>query len=294
MKLKELWQKKEVTLSFEVFPPKKDPDFESVKNAVNEICKLGPDFISVTYGAGGGTSVFTSEIAKSVQEHGVAALAHLTCVSSTRNRVQEELDRMREMGIENVLALRGDYPAGFDPDAPRDYRYASQLIRDIRNYNENNGVDFSIGAACYPDGHVESASQSEDILHLRQKVDCGVDWLTTQMFFDNSVMYSFLFRAREAGIHVPVLAGIMPITNAAQLGRMLAMSGTTLPNRFRMMLDRFRDRPDAIKQAGIVYASEQMIDLVANGVRGVHIYTMNKPDVAEGIYSNLSRVLGRL
>ena len=289
MKLKDLWKEKDVTLSFEAFPPKKDSDFVSVALAVAEIARLKPDFVSVTYGAGGGTSAYTPQIAKIVQDQGVTALAHLTCVSSDRNRIHHELDALRAAGIENILALRGDYPEGYDPTAPRDYRYAQDLVQEIRAYG-----GFSIGGACYPEGHVECHSQAEDLVHLREKVESGVDFLVTQMFFDNSALYSFLYRARQEGITVPFLAGIMPVTNASQMTRILSLSGTTLPNRFRMILDKFRERPDAMKQAGIVYAAEQMVDLVANGVRGVHVYTMNKPDVAAGIAENLSKVLGRV
>ena len=288
MKLSNLWKEKDVTLSFEAFPPKKDSDFDSVATAVEKIAQLKPDFMSVTYGAGGGTSTYTSKIAQIVQAQGVTALAHLTCVSSDRERIHHELDALKEAGIENILALRGDYPEGYDPAAPRDFRYAYELVKEITAYG-----GFCIGGACYPEGHVECLSQAEDLRHLKEKVDCGVDFLTTQMFFDNSALYSFLYRAQEVGINVPILAGIMPVTNAAQMTRILTLSGTTLPNRFRMILDRFRERPDAMKQAGIVYAAEQMVDLVANGVRGVHVYTMNKPDVAAGIAENLSKVLGR-
>ena len=289
MKLSTLWKEKTVTLSFEAFPPKKDSDFDSVRFAVEQIAELKPDFMSVTYGAGGGTSAYTAEIARIVQTgHGVPALAHLTCVSSNRDRIHQELEHLKAAGIENILALRGDYPEGYDPAAPRDYRYAADLVREIKAYG-----GFCIGAACYPEGHTECHSQEEDLLHLKEKVDCGVDFLTTQMFFDNSALYSFLFRAQRVGIDLPVLAGIMPVTNAAQITRILSLSGTTLPTRFRMILDKFRDRPDAMKQAGIVYAAEQIEDLVANGIRGIHVYTVNKPDVAARLRDNLSEVLGR-
>ena len=289
MKLSTLWKEKTVTLSFEAFPPKKDSDFDSVRFAVEQIAELKPDFMSVTYGAGGGTSAYTAEIARIVQTgHGVPALAHLTCVSSNRDRIHQELEHLKAAGIENILALRGDYPEGYDPAAPRDYRYAADLVREIKAYG-----GFCIGAACYPEGHTECHSQEEDLLHLKEKVDCGVDFLTTQMFFDNSALYSFLFRAQRVGIDLPVLAGIMPVTNAAQITRILSLSGTTLPTRFRMSLDKFRDRPDAMKQAGIVYAAEQIVDLVANGIRGIHVYTVNKPDVAARLRDNLSEVLGR-
>ena len=289
MKLSTLWKEKTVTLSFEAFPPKKDSDFDSVRFAVEQIAELKPDFMSVTYGAGGGTSAYTADIARIVQTgHGVPALAHLTCVSSNRDRIHQELEHLKAAGIENILALRGDYPEGYDPAAPRDYRYAADLVREIKAYG-----GFCIGAACYPEGHTECHSQEEDLLHLKEKVDCGVDFLTTQMFFDNSALYSFLFRAQRVGIDLPVLAGIMPVTNAAQITRILSLSGTTLPTRFRMILDKFRDRPDAMKQAGIVYAAEQIVDLVANGIRGIHVYTVNKPDVAARLRDNLSEVLGR-
>ena len=289
MKLSTLWKEKTVTLSFEAFPPKKDSDFDSVRFAVEQIAELKPDFMSVTYGAGGGTSAYTAEIARIVQTgHGVPALAHLTCVSSNRDRIHQELEHLKAAGIENILALRGDYPEGYDPAAPRDYRYAADLVREIKAYG-----GFCIGAACYPEGHTECHSQEEDLLHLKEKVDCGVDFLTTQMFFDNSALYSFLFRAQRVGIDLPVLAGIMPVTNAAQITRILSLSGTTLPTRFRMILYKFRDRPDAMKQAGIVYAAEQIVDLVANGIRGIHVYTVNKPDVAARLRDNLSEVLGR-
>ncbi len=288
MRLDTLWKEGGVTLSFEVFPPKKDGDFGSVGSAVEQIAQLKPDFMSVTYGAGGGTSDYTAQIAEIVQRQGVPALAHLTCVSSDRARIQQELEKLQRAGIENILALRGDYPEDYDPAAPRDYRYAASLVEEIRGFG-----GFTIGAACYPEGHVECHSQGEDLVHLKEKVDRGVDFLTTQMFFDNSALYSFLYRARALGITVPVLAGVMPVTNAAQIQRILRLSGTTLPYRFRMILDKFRERPDAMKQAGVVYAAEQIVDLVANGVQGVHVYVMNKPDVAGALSENLAKVLGR-
>lgn len=288
MKLIELWKTGTVTLSYEVFPPKRDSDFDTVRSAVESIARLKPDFMSVTYGAGGGASDYTAEIARIVQSEGVPALAHLTCVTSNRARIRQELERLREAGIENVLALRGDYPEDYDPAAPRDYRYASSLVEDIRAFG-----GFTIGAACYPEGHVECHSQGEDLIHLKEKVDKGVDFLTTQMFFDNSALYSFLYRARALGIRVPVLAGVMPVTNAGQIQRILRLSGTTLPHRFRMMLDKFRERPDAMKQAGCIYAAEQIVDLVANGVQGIHVYAMNRPDVAQALSENLARVLKR-
>ena len=286
MKLSNLWKEKDVTLSFEAFPPKKDSDFDSVATAVEKIAQLKPDFMSVTYGAGGGTSTYTSQIAQIVQAQGVTALAHLTCVSSDRERIHHELDALKEAGIENILALRGDYPEGYDPAAPRDFRYAYELVQEIQAYG-----GFCIGGACYPEGHVECLSQAEDLRHLKEKVDCGVDFLTTQMFFDNSLLYSYLYRIREKGITIPVIAGIMPVTSGNQLKRIAQMSGSYMPARFLSLVDKYGDNPAAMKQAGIAYATDQIIDLLANGIKGIHVYTMNKPDVAAQIQSNISELL---
>ena len=284
MKIKEILAQGKPTLSFEVFPPKTEAAYESVEKAAGEIAKLKPSFMSVTYGAGGGTSRYTVEIASMIQDLGVTPLAHLTCVSSTREKVHQVLEQLREKRIENVLALRGDIPA--DGVTPREYRYASQLIREIKEFG-----DFCIGAACYPEGHVESANKSVDMDYLKEKVEAGCDFVTTQMFFDNSILYSYLYRIREKGITVPVIAGIMPVTNARQISRITGMSGTYLPSRFKSIVDRFGDNPAAMKQAGIVYATEQIIDLIANGVNGIHVYSMNKPDVAAKIQDNLREIL---
>ncbi len=285
MKIKEILGKGCPTLSFEVFPPKTEDKFEGVEQAALAIAKLKPAFMSVTYGAGGGTSRYMVQIASDIQEScGVVSLAHLTCVSSTREKVHQVLGELKEKKIENVLALRGDIPA--DGKVEKDYRYASQLIREIKQAG-----DFCIGAACYPEGHVESANKTEDILHLKEKVEAGCDFVTTQMFFDNNILYNYLYRIREKGITVPVVAGIMPVTNRSQIQRICQMSGTYLPARFKAIVDRFGDRPAAMKQAGIAYATEQIIDLIANGVNGIHIYTMNKPDVAARIQDSLSEIL---
>ena len=284
MKIKEILDQGKPTLSFEVFPPKTEAAYESVEKAAGEIAKLKPSFMSVTYGAGGGTSRYTVEIASMIQDLGVTPLAHLTCVSSTREKVHQVLEQLREKRIENVLALRGDIPA--DGVTPREYRYASQLIREIKEFG-----DFCIGAACYPEGHVESANKSMDMDYLKEKVEAGCDFVTTQMFFDNSILYSYLYRIREKGITVPVIAGIMPVTNARQISRITGMSGTYLPSRFKSIVDRFGDNPAAMKEAGIAYATEQIIDLIANGVNGIHVYSMNKPDVAAKIQDNLREIL---
>ena len=284
MKIKEILAQGKPTLSFEVFPPKTEAAYESVEKAASEIAKLKPSFMSVTYGAGGGTSRYTVEIASMIQDLGVTPLAHLTCVSSTREKVHQVLEQLREKRIENVLALRGDIPA--DGVTPREYRYASQLIREIKEFG-----DFCVGAACYPEGHVESANKSVDMDYLKEKVEAGCDFVTTQMFFDNSILYSYLYRIREKGITVPVIAGIMPVTNARQISRITGMSGTYLPSRFKSIVDRFGDNPAAMKEAGIAYATEQIIDLIANGVNGIHVYSMNKPDVAAKIQDNLREIL---
>ena len=272
MKIRDILAKNEPTLSFEVFPPKTEDKYESVEQAASEIAKLNPAFMSVTYGAGGGTSQYTVDIAASLKAKGVTPLAHLTCVSSTREKVHSVLDQLKAQGIENVLALRGDIPK--DGKVEHDYRYASELIAEIKASG-----DFCIGAACYPEGHVESVNKTEDIQHLKEKVEAGCDFVTTQMFFDNK------------GITVPVLAGIMPVTNVAQIKRICSMSGTYLPARFKAIVDRFGDNPAAMKQAGIAYATEQIIDLIANHVNGIHVYSMNKPDVAAQIKNSLSEII---
>ena len=287
MKIKERLQENKVHISFEVFPPKTDAGFESVMGAVEKIAALKPSYISVTYGSGGGTSKNTVKIASHIKKDlGVPSLAHLTCASSTREEVHAVIDRLKEEGIENILALRGDIPKDASFPIPGQYHYASELIRDIREQG-----DFCIGAACYPEGHVESASKDEDILHLKEKVDCGVDFLTTQMFFDNSILYNFLYRIREKGITVPVLPGIMPVTNGKQIARICSLSGTVLPQRFLAVVDKFGDNPAAMQQAGIAYATDQIIDLIANGIQNIHIYSMNKPEVAAAIMANLSEIM---
>ncbi len=285
MKIREILAEGRPTLSFEVFPPKTEDNYESVEKAAREIAELKPAFMSVTYGAGGGTSRYTVDLAAALNnDYRVPTLAHLTCVSSTRTHVKRVLEELKEKGIENVLALRGDIPA--DGKVEKDYRYASELIREIREMG-----DFCIGAACYPEGHVESANKTEDILHLKEKVEAGCDFVTTQMFFDNNILYNYLYRIREKGVTVPVVAGIMPVTSASQIARICRMSGTYLPSRFKAIVDRFGGNPAAMKQAGIAYATEQIIDLIANGVNAIHVYSMNKPDVAARIQSSLSEIL---
>ena len=290
MKLIDILNAETPALSFEVFPPKTTTAFESVRLATEEIAALKPSFMSVTYGAGGGTSQYTLHIAKNIKErYGVPTLAHLTCVSSTRETVREKINAMKAAGIQNVMALRGDIPADrMDEDRSTwAYHYAVDLIHELRE----SGADFCIGAACYPEIHPESPNQKEDIRRLKEKVDAGAQFLTTQMFFDNNLFYNFLYKIREAGITVPVIPGIMPITGANQVERAIKLSGSFMPQRFKSLVDRFGTNPHAMRQAGIIYATDQIIDLYANGITGVHVYSMNKPDVARQIQSNLSAIL---
>lgn len=273
------------SLSFEVFPPKTSDKFDSVFAAASKIAGLSPSYMSVTYGAGGGTSLHTTALCQALRERGVTPLAHLTCMSSDRSGIREELSRLRALGIENILALRGDIPEGFDR-AGVHYHHASELVEEIVAFG-----GFCIGGACYPEGHPESANSREDIEGLRIKVEKGCEFLTTQMFFDNNILYNFLYRLYRAGIDVPVVAGVMPVTNAAQIKRLLSISASALPQRFVRIVDRYGDDPAAMKQAGIAYATEQIIDLYANGVNAVHVYSMNKPDVAEAIKANLSEII---
>ncbi len=291
MKIIDLLNDETLSLSFEVFPPKTESGFETVKTATEEIAKLSPSYMSVTYGAGGGIGEYTLQIAKNIKDnYNVPTLAHLTCVSSSKETVAQKIAAMKEAGIQNVLALRGDIPQELQ-GADRsgwDFRYAIDLVRALKEAG-----DFCIGGACYPEIHPESANQKEDVKRLKEKVDAGCDFLTTQMFFDNNLLYSFLYKIREAGIAVPVIPGIMPITNANQIERAISLSDSFMPRRFKILVDKFGSDPAAMKQAGIAYATDQIIDLFANGITNVHVYSMNNPDVAQKILQNLSDILGK-
>ncbi|MCI5568828.1 MAG: methylenetetrahydrofolate reductase [NAD(P)H] [Lachnospiraceae bacterium] len=292
MKISELLKQDKRRISFEVFPPKTSTSFDNVMSAAKQIAALKPAFVSITYGAGGGTSRYTLDIAKSIQDDmQVPALAHLTCVSSSRETIHERINDIKTSGISNVLALRGDLTPEMEAGGlvSRDYHHATDLIKELKAADPS----FCIGGACYPEVHPESPNQAEDIKHIKEKVDAGCEFLTTQMFFDNNLFYNFLYKIREAGITVPIIPGIMPITRANQVERAIKLSGSFMPQRFKSIVDRFGDDPEAMKQAGIAYATDQIIDLYANGIKLVHIYSMNKPDVAEKITDNLSNIINK-
>ena len=285
MKICEILSKKEPTLSFEVFPPKTSDKFDTVEAAVTQIASLRPYFMSVTYGAAGTTSGFTTELAASILKHGTTPLAHLTCVNASAEATREQLNSLKAHGIENILALRGDIPEGANPEE-WEFKHACELM----DFISNNG-DFCVGGACYPEKHPESSNVEADIRSLKIKQDAGCKFLTTQMFFDNSTFFNFLYKVREAGVTIPIVAGIMPVTNAKQMEKIIKLSGAFIPRRYVALLDRWSDDPVALKQAAIAYATDQIIDLIANGVNHVHIYTMNKPDVAAKIQENLSDII---
>lgn len=288
MKVSEILKTGQVTISCEMFPPKQGAQLNNYKKIVAQMAALKPSYLSCTYGATGGTSDYTVEIAEAINAHGVPAIAHLTCVSSTREKVHSVIEELKNRGIENILALRGDIPEQADFVLPDQYRHAGELIAEIRQSG-----DFCIGGACYPEGHPEAPDRDTDLDHLKEKVEAGCDYLTTQMFFDNGIYYNFMYRALKKGICVPVVAGIMPVTNASQIARIISLSGNLVPSKFITIVDRFGNDPQAMKQAGIAYATEQIIDLIANGVNHIHIYSMNHPDVAGAIMDNLSYIFIR-
>ena len=288
MKVSELLKSDKVTISVELFPPKKGSQLENYKAIVGQMAELKPSYISCTYGATGGTSDYTVEIADTINSYGIPAIAHLTCASSTKEKVQSVIKELKDRKIENILALRGDIPEDADFPLPDQYHHAIELIGEIKEIG-----DFCIGGACYPEGHPEAATMEEDLQHLKEKVEAGCDYLTTQMFFDNNTYYRFLYRALAKGINVPVVPGIMPVTNAAQVKRTISLTGNLVPAKFLSIVDRFGSNSEAMKQAGIAYATEQIIDLIANGVNNIHIYSMNKPDVAGAIMDNLSEIYVR-
>lgn len=290
MKISDILREDKTTISFEVFPPKTTANFESVKKAALGVAALHPDYMSVTYGAGGSNRGNTLHIAEEIQKaENVTTIAHMTCVGAGKEDIRTALSEMKAAGIENILALRGDRPKDFDGEPFKEYHYASELVATIKEYG-----DFCVGGACYPEGHPDSTNKKEDIKNLKKKVDAGCEFLTTQMFFDNNIFYSFLYKAREAGILVPVIPGIMPITRANQVENAVRLSGCNVPERFRSIVDCFGENPAAMQQAGIAYATDQIIDLIANGIRHIHVYSMNKPEVAKGILDNLSDIVRQI
>lgn len=287
MKIRDLITQDKATLSFEVFPPKKDTDFADVEAAALGIAALKPDYMSVTYGAGGSTKGHTIQLAREIQEkYDVPTIAHLTCVCASRDGIKSALVEMKNAGIENILALRGDIPKNYDGQVFTEFSHASELVELIKETG-----DFCVGGACYPEVHPDSANKHEDIIGLKKKVDAGCDYLTTQMFFDNNIFFNFMYRIREAGISVPIIPGIMPITRRVQVKNAVKLSGCNVPERFKSIVDAFGDTEAAMRQAGIAYATDQIIDLMANGVKHIHVYSMNKPEVAAGIQKNLSEIL---
>lgn len=285
MKISELFKEKEQTLSFEVFPPKSSESFDKISSAISEIAALKPDYMSVTYGAGGTNRGYAKQIAALISASNVTSLAHLTCVGSSKEYIKNHLAELKDLGISNILALRGDLPQGME-SISSDFNYASELTEFIKSES-----DFCVGGACYPEMHPQSSSVKEDIINLKKKTDAGCDFLVTQMFFDNNILYNYLFKIREAGITVPVVAGIMPVTNASQIKRICTLSGTKPPAKFLAILDKFGSDENAMRQAGIAYATDQIIDLLANGIGHIHVYSMNKPEVAESIKNNLSHII---
>ena len=287
MKIRDLITQDKATLSFEVFPPKKDADFADVEAAALGIAAFKPDYMSVTYGAGGSTKGHTIQLAQEIQEkYDVPTIAHLTCVCASKEGIKTALADMKNAGIENILALRGDIPKNYDGQVFAEFSHASELVEIIKETG-----DFCVGGACYPEVHPDSANKHEDIIGLKKKVDAGCDYLTTQMFFDNNIFFNFMYRIREAGISVPIIPGIMPITRRVQVKNAVKLSGCNVPERFKSIVDAFGDTEAAMRQAGIAYATDQIIDLMANGVKHIHVYSMNKPEVAAGIQKNLSEIL---
>lgn len=286
MKISEILKNNKVTVSFEVFPPKQWDKIESTKAVVAEMAKSKPAFMSVTYGASGTTSGYTTEIANAIKDSGITPLSHLTCLTSTKDKVEGVIHELAANGIENILALRGDIPEGFVFPDEQHFHHACELVEVIKSRG-----DFCIGGACYPEVHPDSRNRIEDLAFLKEKVDCGLDFLTTQMFFDNEIFLNFKENCRIKGIEIPIIAGIMPITNANQIKKSVELSNCAFPKKFKKIVERFGDRPESMKQAGIIYATEQIIDLMANGQNNIHVYTMNKPDVANAIMEGLSHII---
>lgn len=286
MKIKDMYNKETPLISFEIFPPKKETSIESIYDTIDVLSTLEPDFISVTYGAGGSSDNNTIKIASIIKnKYKIEPLAHLTCITSSKNHIENTLENLKENNIDNILALRGDFPSDLCKSDNLQYKYASDLIKHIKEKKH-----FSVGAACYPEGHIECKSLLEDLSHLKEKVSAGAEFLITQLFFDNEFFYNFREKTREFNIDVPISIGIMPVTNKNQLLKMISLCGADLPDKFIRILTKYQYNPEALKEAGIAYATEQIIDLLSYGVDGIHIYTMNKPEIAKKILSNISYI----
>ena len=282
MKITELLKSDKPCISCELFPPKAGSELQNALKIVDEIAVIKPHFMSVTYGAGGTSAGQTLAIAQAVEEHNIPALAHLTCIDATEAKIDDMLANFRKAGVQNVLALRGDAVTS----GVRDFAHASDLMHKI-----SASGDFCIGGACYPEGHPEAGSLDNDIENTKKKIDAGCEFLVSQMCFDNNIMYNYMYRLLRNGIDVPVVAGIMPVTNAKQINRICELSGTKLPPHYRAIVEHFADDPQALMQAGIAYALGQIIDLIANGFKNIHVYTMNKPEIIRGIMKNLSEII---
>lgn len=286
MKIESKFQKKKPVLSFEIFPPKRDKAIQNIDETLGILSELNPDFISVTFGAGGShTDNQTVELAKRIkQQYGIDPLVHLTCLNSSKFEICELLEELKEAEIDSILALRGDKNPAVEEK--QDFRYASDLVKFIRQYG-----DFSISGACYPECHTESKNKVEDIAHLKEKVDSGVQHLISQLFFDNNAFYSFQEHIQIAGMHVPVEAGIMPVINKAQIERMVTLCGASLPEKFSRVMHKYEDNKEAVFDAGMAYAINQIVDLLAHDVDGIHIYTMNNPIVAKRICDGIKNLI---
>lgn len=285
LKIIDLLKSPKVCVSCELFPPKKGSELEHAQEIVRTIAIQGVDYMSVTYGAGGTAVGKSVALVSEIERCGVPALAHLTCVGADEQKIEGVLDQLKAANVQNVLALRGDLPQGQEHPLG-DYAHASDLVKKIKSYG-----DFCVGGATYPEGHPEAAGLDDDLEHTKMKVEAGCDFLVTQMFFDNAMFYNFMYRMLAKGINVPVVAGIMPVTNLKQIEKIFTLSGTPVPAPLRAMAERFADHPAALKQAGMAYAIGQIVDLIANGFTNIHIYTMNKPDIIGGIRSNLSEII---
>ena len=285
MKIASIFRPDKTVFSLEVFPPKRTSPINTIYETLEELRELTPDFISVTYGAGGNLADSTTcDIASIIKnQYNIEAVAHLTCVNSTKDQVKVVLEKLRTNNIENILALRGDFSEEYPKQ--NDFTYAKDLIAFLRE--EEVGVGMGISGACYPEGHPEADSEEADLIHLKEKVDAGAEHLVTQLFFDNNLYYEFVKRARGIGIDVPIEAGIMPVVNKNQIQRMVSLCGASLPSKFTKMMNRYESNPDAMRDAGIAYAVDQIVDLIANGAEGIHLYTMNNPYIARKITESI-------